>query len=383
MLMPISAMCTDLYAPSLPYIAAYYHVPKASIGFTMSAYLLGLGLGQIPYGMASDVYGRRKPLLFGISIYIAACLVILIWHKVSALMMGRFFQGIGTAAISAITKSIIKDSFTGLALKRNLSLLATSWGLGLILGPVIGSYLLSFYGWLSCFVFLLGFGILAWYIVIYHLPETHEHRHALDFKRFTQYFLRLLSCRAFMCSVLNMGFNYGLLLIFNVMGPFIIQGTLNYSPVTFGHLALVVGAVFVSSTYLNRYLFARFEIATILRIVAVYLFFASIAMMLVAFLLPLQLVTLMLSSLMVMAVVGILYPASMVYAMSLFPEIAGTAAAVVGTINLGITALVSGVASVLPVGTMHTYSVFYFVLAALILVCVNLAFRERRLLQSS
>ena len=379
LLMTVSGLNTDLYAPSLPYIAKYFSVHQSSIQLSMTAVLLGMGLGQIPFGVASDCYGRRKPLLFGVALFIFASLLILLWQNVTILILGRFLQGLAMAASSAITKSIVKDLFEGIKLKRNLSLMATAWGVGPIVGPAIGGYLQYYFSWQAAFVFFVVLGLTLFFLVISKLSETNRQPIEPNFQKMRQNLKILLSCRSYMASIGIMGLSYGLLMIFNVMGPFLIQETLHYSVVDFGHIALLVGLVFILSTYLNRILLTHFKLSKIIKLTSLYLMLMAVIMLLLSFLLPLSLQPLVVTSILVMSAVGIMYPSNMVYAMSIFPKISGTAAAMMGTVNLIITASISAIASFLPTRTMHAYSLLYLVTAVLIIILSYIAFADNTL----
>ncbi|RSC38466.1 MFS transporter [Agrobacterium sp. FDAARGOS_525] len=110
MLMALNALAIDIMLPGLQEIGASLGVENENHRqYVISAYLLGFGVAQLLYGPISDRFGRRKPMLFGLAIYIVSALAVVFVPSFSGLLLLRFIQGIGSAATRVITISIVRD----------------------------------------------------------------------------------------------------------------------------------------------------------------------------------------------------------------------------------------------------------------------------------
>ncbi len=115
--------------------------------------------------------------------------------------------------------------------------------------------------------------------VLINVPETHLNRHPLHLKTMQKNLREIVSNRLFLALVVLMGLTYSLIIVFNTVGPFLIQTQFHYSPVFFGHLALILGVVFLSLNYDWPYILKLFRMERLL-LVSVNLFF-SIAVIMV------------------------------------------------------------------------------------------------------
>ncbi len=96
--------------------------------YVVSAYLLGFGIAQLFYGPLADRFGRRKPMLFGLGIYIVSSIAVIFVPSFAGLLALRFIQGIGSAATRVITVSIVRDIYGGRQMAEVMSLIMmVSW----------------------------------------------------------------------------------------------------------------------------------------------------------------------------------------------------------------------------------------------------------------
>jgi DHA1 family bicyclomycin/chloramphenicol resistance-like MFS transporter len=119
-IMPIS---TDLYLPALPTIARDLNVSAGAAQFTLAVFMIGVATGQIAYGPITDTYGRKRPLLIGLAVYILGATICALAPTISMLIGGRFLQAIGAAAGAVIAIAIARDLWSGKLLADRLSLL--------------------------------------------------------------------------------------------------------------------------------------------------------------------------------------------------------------------------------------------------------------------
>jgi MFS transporter, DHA1 family, multidrug resistance protein len=162
----------DMYLPGLPAIARDFGVETAVAQQTLSAFFVGLAVGQLLYGPVSDRLGRRRPLLFGCALYALACLGCFVSPSLNGLILLRFAMALGACAGMVITRSVVRDLFDQRESARMYSMLVLVMGLAPILAPLVGGQLLLYFGWRVIFLALSAFGVLCIVLVYFGLPES-------------------------------------------------------------------------------------------------------------------------------------------------------------------------------------------------------------------
>ena len=240
----------DMYLPGLPELARDFGVSASAAQVTVATYVIGLAAGQLIAGPLSDVHGRRRPLIVGMALFTVASLVCSVAPNLSALAAMRFVQGLTAAAGMTIGRAAVRDLFSGAAAARYLSRLILVIGLAPILAPVIGSQILGISSWRGVFVALALLGLSLTLMALWLLPETlpHDRRRVAGFQLTTQTFGYLLRERRFLGFVLVCGLSAGAMLAYIAGSPFVLQDIYGASPQLYGllfatnALALVVGA---------------------------------------------------------------------------------------------------------------------------------------------
>ncbi len=165
-------MSIDMYLPGLPAIAKGLHGSLAQAEQTLSAFFVGLAVGQLVYGPLSDRIGRRGPLLFGAALYVAASLACAFAPNLAALTALRFVQALGGCAGMVIARAVVRDRFEHHQVVQVLSLLLLVMGVAPILAPFLGGLVLTLASWRGLFLILTGFGVLAGLAVLIFLKES-------------------------------------------------------------------------------------------------------------------------------------------------------------------------------------------------------------------
>ena len=226
---PLGGMSTDIFLPSLPAMTHFFGSSNFLIQLTITFFALGLGLGQFIIGPISDSLGRRKPLLLGLLIQMAMVFVIVFVRSVIALDIARFFQGLGAALMMVPARAMLADCFDGAMLKRQFTYITASFGIGPIIAPFIGGYLQHAFGWQSNFIFILIFLAVVLCLFFMVIPETLTAKHPLSFTKIQQSYGHVFNNAFFIASVFLASLCMGYASTFNVIGPFLIQETLNHS----------------------------------------------------------------------------------------------------------------------------------------------------------
>lgn len=197
-LMALNALAIDIMLPGLQEIGASLHVTEENHRqYVISAYFGGMASALLFYGPASDRFGRRAPLLFGLSVYILAAIGAVFAPNFETLLMLRFIQGVGAASTRVIAVSIVRDRFGGRAMAEVMSLIFMVFMIIPVIAPSIGQLVLIFAEWHMIFVVMatIAFAIATWAFI--RLPETlhPEDRRRIDIGSIFQGFGIVLSNR--------------------------------------------------------------------------------------------------------------------------------------------------------------------------------------------
>ncbi|MCB9994137.1 MAG: multidrug effflux MFS transporter [Hyphomicrobiaceae bacterium] len=172
-LMALNALAIDVMLPALPYMGeALNIVNENDRQLVLSVYMFGFGATQLFCGPVSDAVGRRKPLFFGLAIYLIAAFSALIAPNFGTLLALRFVQGLGAASTRVIAQSVVRDTFSGRAMAQIMSLVFMVFMIIPVIAPAVGQVLLLVGPWWTIFLFMgtLASAIAVWSVL--RLPET-------------------------------------------------------------------------------------------------------------------------------------------------------------------------------------------------------------------
>lgn len=168
------AVSIDLYLPTLPIIAHDFAVSAAKVQLTFSAFFIGMALGQLFYGPASDRFGRRPAILFGCFVYVVASLACALAPSVGWLIAGRFCQGLGCCAGMVVARAVVRDRYDHRDSARIFSLLVLVLAIAPMIAPSVGTYLAMAFSWRAVFVALAGIGSLIGLASLLRLDESRS-----------------------------------------------------------------------------------------------------------------------------------------------------------------------------------------------------------------
>ncbi|MCA1008135.1 multidrug effflux MFS transporter [Rhodococcus hoagii] len=162
----------DMYLPALPDIATALDSTASGAQLTITGTLIGLALGQLIIGPLSDSLGRKRPLVAGIALHIVSSLVAVFATSIVMLGAVRVFQGIGAAAAAVVTMAMVRDLFSDKAVAVVISRLMLVLGVAPVIAPSVGGALLVAMDWRGIFVVLALIGIAIASVAVFALPET-------------------------------------------------------------------------------------------------------------------------------------------------------------------------------------------------------------------
>ncbi|MFE1539017.1 multidrug effflux MFS transporter [Streptomyces microflavus] len=228
----------DMYLPALPAVTDSLSAPAATIQLTLTACLAGMALGQLVVGPMSDRWGRRRPLLLGMVVYVIATAICALAPSAELLIGFRLLQGLAGAAGIVIARAVVRDLYDGVEMARFFSTLMLISGVAPIIAPLIGGQVMRFTDWRGIFVVLTGIGIVLTLVVWKWLHETLEpgSRHTGGVGKALRTMRGLLADRVFTGYMVTGGLAFAVLFAYISASPFVVQEIYGASPQTFSLL---------------------------------------------------------------------------------------------------------------------------------------------------
>lgn len=365
----------DMYLSSLPKITDFFGTNASMVQASLTASLLGLGLGPIVMGPLSDVHGRRNPLLISMILYVLASVGCAFAPNIEVFIALRFIQGFVASAGLVISRAIVRDTYSGVEMTKFVSLLTMISNIAPLISPVAGSTVTSYTSWIGVFIFLGFLGIFLLAVIKWGAQETLpvKQRVSSNFLEILRNYKALLKDRDFMGYALVNGILFAGVFAYVSGTPFIYQNIYGVSPLVFSILFALNGAAIMLGSQIVKLLAGRMAEQRIFVIGLSVGFLSTGTVMTVVF--SQGPLIAMVSSLFLFAVaIGIIGPVSFTLAMESQGHIAGSASAVLGTMPFLLGAFASpivGIAgeySAVPFGVLIFTTSLVSILAYLVLV---------------
>jgi MFS transporter, DHA1 family, multidrug resistance protein len=223
----------DMFLPSMPDIAEEFGSSESFLTLGVTLFLVSFAGSQLFYGPASDRWGRRPILFFGLSLYAAGGLICLAANSAEMLVLGRILQGLGGGVGPAMGNAMVLDLFDRQGATKMIGYQAIVMPLAPAIAPIIGGVIAYFLGWRAVFVLLTGFGVLfaAWYAVT--LGETRPPRPVERPSLLSSYRV-LFGTPSFIGFAMVMGLMFSGQLVFISTSSFVLIDRLGLAPTVFG-----------------------------------------------------------------------------------------------------------------------------------------------------
>lgn len=339
----LPAVTTDMYLPSLPAVAEDLGATQAAAQFTMSGMLIGAGIGQLVIGPFSDRFGRRLPLLIGISLHVVTSILCSVTPDIDTLIGLRVCQGFFNAAASVVAIAVIRDRFVGSDAARLLSRLMLVIGVAPLFAPTVGQAIAGAWQWRAVFYALALIGVALVLIVWRFMPETlpSEQRRPGNPRRVAGGYLSLLRDRHFMALAVIPGLGLAVIMSYVVGSPFVFQDEYGLSQGQFAAVFALNGCAIVGSAQLNAALVRRAAPIRVLRIAVIVQMVCALILLAIALTGFGGIVGIVAGLWLVLGTQGMIPANASVLALHNYGHMAGTAAAVIGSLQSGVAGLVS------------------------------------------
>ena len=342
LLVSFGPLSTDLYLPALPTIAGVFGATTGAAQLTLSVFMLGFAVGMLAYGPLSDRFGRRPLILGGIGLFIIASIGCALANSLEMLIAMRFLQAIGACCGPVLGRATVRDIYAPEEAARVLAYMALAMGVAPAVGPIVGGVLTEWLGWRSTFVTLTLFGAVVGAAVLLVLGETNTHKDptATRLGRLAGNYRRLARHRVYLGYVIVQGCGYAGIFAFISASSFILIDGVGLTPLVFGLSFTTVVLGFMLGTLISGRTVGRLGLDRLIQIgTSVSLVMAVLALAL-ALIWPPSTPAVVGPMAVFMVGIGLTLPNSTAGALGPFPEIAGTASALMGFVQMALSALV-------------------------------------------
>lgn len=342
----IGPLTFDTYLAAFPEIGADLGASTAAVQLTLTASLAGLALGQLFIGSLSDAYGRRRPLLGALVLYVLVSASIALVESVAMLTALRVVQGFAAAAGMVLSMATIRDRFEGVAVSKMMARLMLVVGVAPVLAPTIGAQLLRFGSWRLVFGFLAVVGLALLVIAAVWLRESlpADKRRTGGTRAALGSYRVLLTSRTFLGLAFLSATYMGAMFTYVSAATFVFQDGFALSAQEFGWVFAAGAAGITAASQVYGALVGRFAPERILA------WAVAAGVVLVVALLAVTLagggfwpVTTLL--VLVLATAGFVMPSAPAIALAANPQRAGTAAALLGALQFGLGAVIAPMTS--------------------------------------
>lgn len=264
----LGPVSTDMYLPAFPALEHDLGHGAGSAQLTLTAWLAGLAIGQFTLGPLCDRYGRKLPLLCGLVVYALASVGLAMTTSFHMFCVLRFVAALGGAISSVAPRAMVRDVATGAAGVKLMSQLMLIFGLGPLLAPSIGSFLLDLGNWRLIFWANVVFGMVMFFGTLFLLPETlpMERRFALPVSGMVARYGDLLREPLFCSAVMVVSFGTFTMFAYLSNAPALFENILHFSPHLFAIFFGLNGVGFIIGSQVNAKLATRFLFTRVMEI---------------------------------------------------------------------------------------------------------------------
>lgn len=349
----IGALGMNIIFPSLTSMQGDFGSDYATIQLTVTIYLVGLAVAQLAYGPISDRLGRRPAMFGGLALYILGGLICLAALRVEILLAGRLLQAVGGCAGMVLTRAIVRDVYPRENAGAAMGMVNMAMSLAPMLAPAIGGFLDQWLSWRASFALTAGFGVAVLGAAYLRLPETLVRSGAEAesgagpaggiggvFRDMAQ----LFRSRAFLGYALQVGFGNAVFFAFITTAPFVAMTMLGTPTTLYGIWLGSIALGFMSGNFITVRLSRRWSLDALLELGAMFSLGGTLLTLLLSGLLPMlglpmTLLSVFLPMILCATANGLTIANGVAGAASVNPRLAGTAAGLVGMLQMGVGAI--------------------------------------------
>lgn len=347
LLSAIGPFSIDMYLPAFDTIANDFNTSIDKVQLSLTAFFIGIAIGQMFYGPLLDKFGRKKPLVVGLCIYAVTTLLCVFVRDIDSLILLRFLQALGSCAGMVASRAMIQDYYESREAARVFSLLMLIVAISPILAPSAGAFLLEHFDWHYIFISLFGIGIIILLGTLFLLPESYpgDRKFSLSPAAITKNYWSVFVDKTFISYCLVGSIAAAGLYAYLAGSSFVFNELYGLTQKQYGLVFAFVASALILATQLNRFFLKRWTMSQISRIANIGQAFVGLLMLYFAWSNTFDLYVLIGLVFFYLLCQGFIFPNASAMALAPFKATAGTASALLGFLQMGLGALSSGLVS--------------------------------------
>jgi DHA1 family bicyclomycin/chloramphenicol resistance-like MFS transporter len=345
-LVALGPLSVDMYLPAMPAMMRSLGAETGQMHLTLSSYLTGFALFHLACGPLADRYGRKPILIGGTVLFVIACIGCSRAETVGELLWFRFLQGIGACVGPTLARAVARDIFGPTGAARALSLIAMLMALAPAVAPTLGGVLLLVLPWPSVFIFLGCYGAVMIVLINVFLPESLPRKQSLHPMAIARNYAELLVDPFFLSVTLASALIYAGLMVYLACSSFVYIEMLGVPVEYFGFIFLGSVLGYMGGSALSARLSRHRDSEQIMQLGILLASGATILLLACSYRWPNSVLALVLPMIPYSLAMGLVLPHAMAIALRPFPHIAGTASALLGFIQMSLSAGASALSGI-------------------------------------
>ncbi|MBL7877232.1 MAG: multidrug effflux MFS transporter [Cyclobacteriaceae bacterium] len=345
----ISPFSIDMYLPGFPAIATDLNTTIDRVQLSLTAYLIGIALGQLVYGPLLDRFGRKTPLYIGLIIYILASVGCAFTQSVNSLIVMRFLQAIGGCAGIVAAQALVRDLFPVTKTAQALSLIILVIAVSPMIAPTVGAYVTAVFGWHAVFIVLALITLMILVAVYFFLPAGKGADPTLSLKpgAVLSNFYSVIRNPQFFIYTLAGGLATAAPFAYIAGSADVFMNLYGVTETQYGWIFAILASAMIGSTQLNHILLKKFKSEAIIKVTLWYQGVVGILLVTGVYFHWFSLIGLISFLFVFLTGQGLLGPNSGALSLAPFTKNAGSASALMGSWRLGAGGIISALVSFL------------------------------------
>lgn len=353
LLTALSPFSVDMYLPGFAAMAKDFNTDISKIGLSLTTYFIGISFGQLVYGPLLDRFGRKKPLIFGLSLYVISSIGCLFAPSLNFLIVMRLFSALGGCVGTVASMAIVRDLFPVKETAKIFSILILILGISPIIAPTVGGFILSSLNWRYIFALLTIISMLLLAAVVFLLPESKgiNKEVSLKLNKIIGEYLNIIQKPAFIIYTLAGAFTMSGIFAYVSGSPYVYMELFKLTEKEYGIVFGINAAAMIAGSQINRYLLNKMSPQQILFSLNLAQL-AGVSVLITGAYLEIFSKTIISALILVyLLCLGFITPNTSALSMASFKENAGSASALNGSLQMLLGAPITIILSYLQSGT--------------------------------
>jgi len=370
----------DMYLPGFKAIAKDLNTDVPNVSLSLATFFIGISAGQLLYGPLLDKFGRKKPLYFGLSLFILASVSCLFVTSIDQLIVLRFIQAIGCCSASVAAIAMVRDLFTVEESPKVFASLMLVIAVSPMLAPTAGGYLITALGWKSVFVFLGLMALLMLLASAWWLPESYkpDPSYSLKPKPILSNFLAVLKEPSFYTYALVSAITFSGLFAYVSSSPVVFMDLYKVTETGYGWIFALLSVFFIGFSQINSFILRWFTSKKIVFWALLAQCIFSVLFLIAALYNILNLYSTVAFIALFLACLGFINPNASALSLAPFTKNAGSASALIGALQMGLGALASAAISMFAADVVWPMPAVMTVAALIAMCCLLIGSKKIR-----